>query len=136
MAKRKKLPLIYGMCDETFSINYTARIPEGIDRGWFMLWVTALDYFYWMSGATLGGLFGNLVHFDTHGLSFVMTSMFVTIFMEQWMKERDHSASILGLIISAFCLVVFGAGRFVVPAMIVILLCFMRLRSKLEIKNR
>lgn len=132
----KKFPLIYGMCDETFSINYTAKIPEGIDRGWFMLWVTVLDYFYWLSGATLGGLFGNLIHFDKRGLGFVMTAMFVTIFMEQWMKEHDHTASILGLIISAFSLVVFGADSFVVPAMAMMLLCFMSLRSKLEINKQ
>ena len=116
----KKFPLIYGMCDETFSINYTAKIPEGIDSGWFMLWVTVLNYFYWMSGATL---------------DFVMTAMFVTIFMEQWMKESDHTASVLGLVISAFCLVAFGADSFVVPAMVMMLLCFMSMRSKLEIKE-
>lgn len=95
-----------------------------------------LDYFYWMSGATLGGLFGNLIHFNTRGLGFVMTAMFVTIFMEQWMKEHDHTASILGLVISAFCLIAFGADSFVVPAMVMMLLCFMSLRSKLEIKQQ
>lgn len=132
----KKFPLIYGMCDETFSINYTAHIPEGVDHGWFMLWVTVLDYLYWVSGATIGGLFGDLIHFNTRGLGFVMTAMFVTIFMEQWMKERNHTASILGLVISTGCLLAFGASSFVVPAMVVMLLCFMSLRSKLEIKTQ
>ena len=47
----KKFFLIFGMCDETFSVNYTAKIPEGVDKGWFMLWVTFLNQFYWVSAA-------------------------------------------------------------------------------------
>ena len=75
----KDFYLIFGMCDESFSINYTARIPEGIDRGWFMFFVTLLNHFYWFFGAALGGIFGSLIRFDTEGLDFVMTAMFVVI---------------------------------------------------------
>lgn len=132
----KKIPLIYGMCDETFSINYTAKIPEGVDRGWFMLWVTVLDYLYWVTGATLGALVGNWIKFDTRGLDFVMTAMFVTIFMEQWMKERSHVASIAGLVVSALCLLLLGGSRFVIPAMAFMLLFFMGLRSKLDVNRK
>lgn len=86
----KKFFLIFGMCDETFSVNYTAEIPEGVDKGWFMLWVTFLNQFYWVSAATTGGLIGSLLKFDTTGISFVMTAMFVVIFLEQWLKEKNH----------------------------------------------
>lgn len=131
----KKFPLIYGMCDETFSVNYTARVPQGVDHGWFMLWVTVLDYTYWVTGAALGGIFGTWVSFSTKGLDFVMTAMFVVIFMEQWMKEKRHAASIMGIVISAVCLVIFGSNNFVVPSMAFMLLMFMSLRSKLEIRK-
>ena len=86
----KKFFLIFGMCDETFSVNYTAKIPKGVDKGWFMLWVTFLNQFYWVSAATTGGLIGSLLKFDTTGISFVMTAMFVVIFLEQWLKEKNH----------------------------------------------
>lgn len=131
----KKFPLIYGMCDETFSVNYSARVPQGVDHGWFMLWVTVLDYTYWVTGAALGGIFGTWVSFSTKGLDFVMTAMFVVIFMEQWMKEKRHAASIMGIVISTVCLVIFGSNNFVVPSMAFMLLMFMSLRSKLEIKK-
>lgn len=131
----KKFPLIYGMCDETFSVNYTARVPQGVDHGWFMLWVTVFDYTYWVTGAALGGIFGTWVSFSTKGLDFVMTAMFVVIFMEQWMKEKRHAASIMGIVISAVCLVIFGSNNFVVPSMAFMLLMFMSLRSKLEIRK-
>ena len=51
----KKYYLIFGMCDESFSINYTAAPPPDVDRGWFMFWVTLLNHFYWFSGSALGG---------------------------------------------------------------------------------
>ena len=96
----KKLYLIFGMCDESFSINYTAEIPPDVDRGWFMFFVTLLNQIYWVSGATLGGLFGSLIPFNTEGLEFVLTAMFVVIFLDQWLKEENHTSAILGLALS------------------------------------
>lgn len=128
----KKPYLIFGMCDESFSINYTARIPADIDRGWFMFFVTLLNHLYWFSGATLGGLFGSLIHFNTEGLDFVMTAMFVVIFMEQWLKERRHESSLIGLFISLACLALFGADHFIIPSMLAILALLTFLRKPLE----
>ena len=128
----KRIYLIFGMCDETFSINYTAAIPEDVDKGWFMFFVTLLNHIYWFSGATLGGIFGSLIHFNTEGLDFVMTAMFVVIFLEQWLKEKDHTSSLMGLGISLVCLIVFGADSFIIPAMLAILVVLSLLRQPLE----
>lgn len=128
----KRLYLIFGMCDESFSINYTADIPEDVDRGWFMFFVTLLNHFYWFSGSTLGGIFGSLIHFDTEGLEFVMTAMFIVIFLEQWLKEKDHTSSLLGLVISLICLIAFGADNFLIPAMLGILAVLTLIRRPLE----
>ena len=121
----KKAYLIFGLCDETFSINYSARIPEGVDRGWFYFFVTLLNHFYRVSGATIGGVAGSLVVFDTSGLEFVMTAMFVVIFLEQWLKERRHWTALIGVGAAAGCRLVFGADSFVVPTMVCILVLLM-----------
>lgn len=128
----KKYYLIFGMCDETFSINYTADIPEDVDRGWFMFFVTALNHFYWFSGATIGGLIGSHLHFNTEGISFVMTAMFVVIFLEQWLKEKRHISAYIGLGVSTVCLMVFGPDSFMIPTMIAILSVLALLRKPLE----
>ncbi len=128
----KKFFLIYGMCDETFSINYSAEIPPNVDHGWFMLFVTVLNYLYWVTGATMGGLFGSLIHFNTQGLDFAMTAMFVVIFMEQWIKDKKHTSQFIGLGASVLCLIVFGADSFMVPTMLVILFFLTILRKKRE----
>lgn len=128
----KKLYLIFGMCDESFSINYTAKIPQDVDKGWFMFFVTLFNYFYWFSGATLGGIFGSLIPFPTEGLDFVMTAMFVVIFLEQWMKERKHTSAFAGLGVSLLCLIFFGAENFMLPSMAGILVLLTILRKPLE----
>lgn len=128
----KRPYLIFGMCDETFSINYTAEIPPDVDRGWFMFFVTLLNHFYWFSGATIGGLVGSLLSFDTEGLDFVMTAMFVVIFLEQWLKEKTHYTAWIGLAASVACLLGFGADSFLVPTMIVILCLLTLFRRPIE----
>lgn len=128
----KKVYLIFGMCDESFSINYTADIPEGIDRGWFMFFVTLLNHFYWFSGSTLGGIFGSFINLNTEGLDFVMTAMFVVIFLEQWLKEKQHTSAIFGLGLSLLCLTAFGAEGFLIPFMLAILAVLTVLRRPLE----
>lgn len=128
----KKFYLIFGMCDESFSINYTADIPENCDKGWFMFFVNLLNHFYWFLGSTLGGIFGSFIGFNTDGIEFVMTAMFVVIFMEQWMKEKNHTSSLLGLGISVLCLTAFGADNFILPSMIAILAVLTLLRKPLN----
>ena len=128
----KKFYLIYGMCDETFSVNYTADIPEDVDRGWFMFFVTLLNQFYWVASATTGGIIGSLLKINTDGISFVMTAMFVVIFMDQWLKENQHISSLIGLGVSLICLLIFGADSFMIPTMITIVVLLTVLRRRLE----
>lgn len=128
----KKFYLIYGMCDETFSINYTADIPEDVDKGWFMFFVTLLNQFYWVASATTGGIIGSLLKINTDGISFVMTAMFVVIFMDQWLKEDHHLSSLIGLGVSLICLLIFGADSFMIPTMITIIVLLTVLRRRLE----
>ena len=128
----KKWYLIFGMCDETFSLNYTANIPKDVDEGWFMFWVTALNHFYWVSGATLGGILGSFIKFDTSGLDFVMTAMFVVIFLEQYLKEEKHWTALIGMVVSIVCLLIFKADNFMIPTMMGILAFLTAFRKLIE----
>ncbi|WP_142504322.1 azaleucine resistance protein AzlC [Melghirimyces algeriensis] len=129
---KKKFYMIYGLCDESFSINCTVDVPMNVDKGWFMFFVTLLNHSYWVIGATIGGIFGSLVQFNTEGLDFVMTALFVVIFIEQWMKEKRHHSALVGLGLSTVCLIIFGGNNFIIPAMLVILGMLTVLRKPLE----
>ena len=128
----KRPYLIFGMCDETFSINYAADIPQDVDRGWFMFFVTLLNQVYWVSGAALGGLLGGVLPFDTTGVEFAMTALFLVIFLEQWLKERQHITALIGLGATIACRLVFPVDSFLIPTMIVILVALTLLRRPIE----
>ena len=128
----KKPFLIFMMCDETFALNYSATIGCDIDKGWFYFWISLLNYTYWFTGAAVGGLLGTFIHFDTTGLSFVMTTMFLVIFLEQWLKEGKHYTALIGIAVSLLSLVAFGKDSFVIPAMAGMLAIITLFRKPIE----
>lgn len=128
----KKFFLIFGMSDETFALTGNSSVPEGCDRGWYLLWITWLDETYWVVGATVGGLIGPFLTFDLRGLDFVLTAMFTAIFADNWLRERSHASSVSGLVICGLSLIIFGADRFIIPSMAVILVFLTFMRKRLE----
>ena len=128
----KKFYLIYAMCDETFSVNYTAEIPDGVDKGWFYFWISLLNQFYWVFGATMGGIFGSLITFNTKGLDFVLTAMFTVIFVDRLLKEKKHYSALIGFASTLACLLIFGKNAFMVPAMVCILLLLSTFKKPIE----
>ncbi len=118
----KKFYLIYGLCDESFSINYAANIPEDVDPGWFYFFVTLLNHLYWVGGASIGAFLGNHLYLPTEGLEFVLTALLVVIFLEQWFKEEDHCLSLLGLGVTSLSLLLLGKEFFILGAMVILFL--------------
>ena len=127
--------MIFAMSDETFSITCSAEPPEGVDRGWFMFFVTLLDQFYWVASAAMGAALGAVLPFSTEGVDFVMTAMFVVIFLNQWEKEKQHASAVIGLVAPLVCLRIFGAGSFLIPSMVCILAALLLLRRPIEAKE-
>ncbi|HHU06956.1 MAG TPA: branched-chain amino acid transporter AzlC [Clostridiaceae bacterium] len=128
----KRFYLYFALCDETFSLNYTLKVPVGIDRGWFYFSVSLLNHLYWFTGSTLGGILGSMINFNTQGLEFVMTALFVVIFLEQWSKEKKHYTAVAGFFASIVSLVAFGPESFLLPTMVIILLLLTLFRKPVE----
>lgn len=122
--------LIFGLCDETFSIVCSTEPPAGVSRKWFMFFVTLLDHCYWVLGSVLGGLLGSLISFNIKGLDFVLTALFVVIFVGQWKARKNHKPAIIGVVCSIICLIIFGQANFIIPAMLAILLVLTIFRAK------
>lgn len=122
--------LIFGLCDETFSIVHSSEPPEGVDRNWFMFFITALNHFYWVVGSVLGVAIGSTVSFNTKGLDFVLTALFVVIFIEQWKAQENHMPAVIGVVCSVLSLLAFGKDGFIIPAMISILVSLTLVRGK------
>ena len=124
--------MIFAMSDETFSITCSTEPSEGVDKGWFMFFITLLDQIYWVASAAMGAALGAVLPFSTEGVDFVMTAMFVVIFLNQWEKEKQHVSALIGLLVPLVCLVLCGAGSFLLPAMAGILVLLLALRKPIE----
>lgn len=126
---RKKPYLVFGLCDESFSINCTQVPPPGVDRGWFMFFVTLLNHIYWVAGAALGGLLGHLIAFDAKGIEFVMTALFVVLFLNQWEEKSARRPAIIGVGCTVLCLLLFEKGNFILSSLLLIVLCLSLFRT-------
>ena len=123
--------LIFSLTDETFSLVSTLEPPDGVTRWDFYLWISLLDYVFWRVGVVLGALIGGLLPFDTTGLDFALTALFIVLFLEQWRKRENRPAALIGLGCTAVSLAVVGADRLVIPAMVLILAVLLGGRNKL-----
>lgn len=123
--------LIFSLTDETFSLVSTLEPPDGVTRRDFYFWISLLDYLYWQVGSVLGALIGGLLPFDTAGLDFALTALFIVLFLEQWRKRENRPAALIGLGCTAVSLAVVGADRLVIPAMVLILAVLLGGRNKL-----
>ncbi len=129
--KRKPL-LIFTLTDETYSLLCDGSAPDDCDPQQYRLLVSLFNYFYWVRGSFLGGLLGQIIPFDTTGIDFSMTALFVTVFVEQWTGTKEHRPALLGVGATLLCLVLFGQDIFLIPSMALITLALAALRPKLE----
>lgn len=133
---RLKPYLIFGLCDETFSIVCSSEPPEDVDKKWFNFFVTFLNHCYWVLGSLIGALLGPVVSFNTKGLDFVLTALFVSTFVGQWKNKKDHRQAIVGVVCSIVGLIIFGPTGFIIPSMIaIIIILIMMGRKEINIKN-
>lgn len=124
--------LIAGLTDETYSILCSTEPPDGIDKTWFMFFITLLNQMYWVIASAAGGLIGSLFTFDTMGIDFVMTALFVVIFINQWKSEKKHIPAITGVAVSVICLLIFGPENFIIPSMALIVLALTVFKKNIE----
>lgn len=119
--------LIFWLSDETFSVVSTVEPPKDVERKEFYFWVSILDYSYWLIGTVLGGLLGSLISFDTNGIDFVLTALFVVLFIEQWKKRENRIFCILGVVCTVISRVIFGSSNLVIPAMVILVIMLLPL---------
>ncbi len=124
--------LIFSLTDETFSLLCSAKPPKNVSEKWFYFYISLLNHTYWICGSVLGGILGSLLHFDTHGLEFVLTALFVVIFIGQWKSTRNHIPAIIGILSAVICRLIFGAADFIIPSMILILLSLTIAKNPIE----
>ena len=123
---KRKSYLIFALTDETYSL--VCSDVAGIEAGHmndYYLFVSLFNHMYWVIGSVLGAVAGSLIHFNSEGIDFALTALFLTVFLEQWLSSKKHAPALIGVLASVLCLLIFGAEHFLIPAMLIIalLLC-------------
>ncbi len=130
---KRKAYLIFALTDETYSLvcSENPKVPSEKRKDYYF-WVSLFNHAYWVLGTVLGAVVGALVRFNTQGIDFALTALFVTVFIEQWLGTRKHAPALIGVGVSVICLLLFGRDRFLIPAMLVIslLLCLYKEEGK------
>ena len=118
---KKKPYLIFALTDETYSLVCSEESVKGIKepKEYYFL-VSIFNQSYWVAGSVIGSLLGNIIPFNVEGIDFALTALFVTIFVEQWLTTEEHRPALVGIVSSVACLILFGADKFLIPTMIII----------------
>lgn len=125
----RKPYLIFALTDETYSLVCTDHLPVSEEnRKTYYLLVSVLNQSYWVAGSVLGAVAGTVLSFNSAGIDFALTALFLTVFVEQWLSTKKHAPALIGVVASVGCLLIFGADKFLIPAMLVIalILCLMK----------
>ena len=129
---RKRWYLIFGMTDETYSLICTTGVPEDVDEEKFLLSITLLNQLYWIVGTAIGSLTATVIAFDSTGIEFAMTALFIVMFMELWYRRSNRPAELIGMLSAVLCLALFGASNFVLPTMVLMVAVILLGRKKLD----
>lgn len=117
---KKKPYLIFALTDETYSLVTQNQPPEGMQKHTYCFLVSLLDHIYWIAGCVIGSVAGNFIPISFEGIEFVLTALFVTLFTEQWLSNKNHFPAIVGVVSTVLCLVIFGKDIFLIPSMVLI----------------
>lgn len=114
----KRYPyMVFSLTDETYSVLCGLKTPEGLDEKNISFMISLFDHIYWIIGSVLGAVIGQLITFDTTGVDFSMTALFVVIVLNQWMDSKEHRPAIIGGAVGIICLILIGAEGFLLPAL-------------------
>ena len=131
-AGAKKPYLAFALTDETYSILCTGVHPEGEDFYKYAFALSLMDHCYWVTGSVIGSLIGQALPFDTKGIEFSMTALFITVLVDQWLSSGNHASAVMGVIVSLASLAIFGSDNFLIPAMAGILAMLTLFRKQFD----
>lgn len=124
--------MVFSLTDETYSVLCRTKVSPEIDEKKVMFYISFLNQCYWVTGSVIGGLAGQFITFDSTGIDFSMTALFVAIVVEQWKAGKSHIPAIIGFMMSFLFLILFGADKFILPSLLMSVMILIMARKHLE----
>lgn len=128
--------LIYALTDENYSLHCSHHFDEDIDEKWAYVLTAVMPILYWIFLSVAGALIGTLIPFDTTGIDFALTALFIVILIEQMSGADNRLPALLAFVSSIVCLVIFGPSNFILPSLLITVALLTILRSRIEPQNK
>ena len=128
----RKFYMIFSLTDETYALLSSVQVPAGVEPHSFYFSIALLDHIYWIAGSLLGSVLGSALGFDTTGVDFAMTALFLVIAVGQWRAAGSHIPALLGGAATVISLLLVGQAQMLLPALGVIVLVLTLMRSRLD----
>ena len=127
--------LIYSLTDENYSLHCSHDFDGDIDEKWAYVLTALMSILYWIILSILGALIGTLIPFDTTGIDFALTALFIVILIEQMSGADNRLPALLAFVSSIVCLILFGPSNFILPSLVITVALLTILRSRIEPQN-
>jgi 4-azaleucine resistance transporter AzlC len=124
--------LIFALTDETYALLTTIKTPDDIKKKWYYFYLGMLNQSYWISGTAVGSLFGSSVHFNTKGLDFSLTALFVVLAIEQYKQIKKLTPFVLGGVVSILGFIIVPKSDMLVFSIALALLGMFLLKNRIE----
>ena len=134
-AGKLKFYLIFGLTDETYGLLTTIDEDKQLKKELYYFFLTLFNQSYWLAGSTLGAIVGSNIEFNTAGLEFSLTALFVVLCMEQYKKLKNNLPFIIAIIASSLALVFIPSDKMLVFSIAFSLIFLFVLKSKIEAKH-
>ncbi len=128
----RKYYMIFAMTDETYALMCSVQCDDTKQDEHFLFYIALCNHIYWIVGCVSGAIVGAFLQFDTKGIDFAMTALFIVIAVEQWRSAKSKYPALLGAGAALVSLLLFGADRMIIPAIMGIMLCLLAMRKPLE----
>lgn len=124
--------LIFALPDETFSLHCSHNFGEDVDEKKAYIMTAALVLIYWVVLSILGALIGSLIPFDTTGIDFALTALFIIILLDQMKDSGSKLPAVIALVSSIICLAIIGPQNFILPSLVITVVLLIAFRGNLE----
>ena len=129
-----KTYLIFGLTDETYALLTSIKDDESLNKKWYYFFLTAFNQSYWFIGSTLGAIIGSNISFNTAGLEFSLTALFVVLCIEQYKNLRNYVPFLIGAIASIFSLILVPSDKMLIVSIIIALILMFTFRKRIEVE--
>ncbi len=127
--------MIFSLTDETYSLLCSVNVPDNLNEKKAFFLISILDHLYWIIGSVIGAIAGQLINFDTTGVDFSMTALFIVIVLDQWRDSESHISALAGFVVGGIFLLILGPDRFLVPSLAVVSLFLIFMRGRMGEKE-